>query len=157
MNGFLYPRRYEVFTYPTGEPWLDGWGGFQLRIMVNPTGLELHHERALYETYLAEKTREAEGAYWQYVAERIPEWNLEFSLADGSTRTVPPPAENWESIYELDPIVMGWVSVAIRTAHLPKARARIQGQDLEIDAGTLDTTPPTPLRPPKSAKRSASA
>jgi hypothetical protein len=140
----VFEKRYETVTYPDAEGWAEGWGGFAARVLVNPSGAELRHETKLFVEY-RNGGAEAEDAYWQYVAPRIPEWNLELRQEDGGTLAIAPPAEKWESIYEVEPSVIAWLALVIHTAHLPNARARMQGitEASPNDAGISDTTPPT--------------
>ena len=103
MSGVSYPRRYEVVTYPEGQIGMEGWAGFQAKIMVNPNGAE---------------------------------------HPDGTTTMYPPPSEQWDVVYELEPSVMLWLALQIQVAYLPKATAPTP---LATDAGTTDTTPPTEI------------
>lgn len=152
MIGVVYERRFDTVTYPSDDGWAEGWGGFQARIMVNPSGSELRTETELY---LASNgiDLDAQDRYWQYVAPRVVEWNLELREADGSTRAVPPPAEDWQAFLELDFGVMIWLRMCIHTAHMPDRLGKLQGQKPTIAtaAGSSDSTPPTPLPLPNSS------
>lgn len=152
MSGVSYPRRYEVVTYPEGQIGTEGWAGFQAKIMVNPNGAERRTAGIYFRAYLtAGKEEDApkdvspqqrEDDYWRFVAPWIVEWNLERRQEDGSTVTYPPPAEQWDVVYELEPSVMLWLALQIQVAYLPKATAPTP---LVTDAGTTDTTPPTEI------------
>ena len=153
MNDFRYERRYEVVTYPDGEGWSPGWGGFQARILVNPSGAEVRHESQLF---IASKGTDidAQDDYWKYVARRIPEWNLVIEDETGEKVKVPPPAEDWESLLQLQFEVMIWLRMCIHTAHLPDALGKLQGRTAlrsPSGASTTDSTPPIPLRPESSS------
>jgi hypothetical protein len=156
MSGVSYPRHYEVITYPSDVEGTEGWGGFQARIMVNPSGAERRHASRLFAAYATKGAKvEAEDAYWQYVAPWVVEWNFEVEQPDGSTFVYPPPAENWEAVYDLEPVVMMWLAFQIQIAYLPKAKAQTEA-DSASDAGPTDSTPPTPLPRPNSSRRSDS-
>ena len=163
MSGVSYPRRYEVVTYPEGQEGTEGWAGFQARIMINPNGAERRAAGIHFRAYLmAGKEKDPpkdatpqhlEDEYWRFVAPWIVEWNLEKEQESGGTVTYPPPAEQWDAIYELEPSVMLWLALQIQTAYLPKATAPTP---LVTDAGITDTTPPTEIHPSSSSTPSAS-
>jgi hypothetical protein len=166
MTGVTYPRHYEVVTYPEGQEGTEGWGGFQARIMANPNGAERRHATRLFKAYVSPPkstdgkpggmTVEAEDEYWQYVAPWIVEWNFEVRQEDGSTIAYPPPAEQWDVVYELEPIVMLWLSMQIQIAYLPKAKAPTAAPDSASDAGSSDGTQPIPIPRTNSSTPSAS-
>ena len=156
MIGHVYERRYEVVTYPSGDGWQEGWGGFAARILVNPSGSELRTEQRLFAASNGTDV-DAQDEYWQYIAPRIPEWNLVVRDADGAEREVPPPAERWESLLDLDFQVMIWLRMCIHVAHLPKAIARLEGKESATDAGSTDSTRPTPIPLQNSSKPAATS
>lgn len=142
---FLFEPRYEWVEYPDGELWEPGWHGFKARIRTNPSGAELRHETHLFQASNGSDPQ-THDEYWQYIAPRIIEWNLTIRDADGNEADVPPPVERWESMLDLPLNVAVWLRLCIHTAHLgPKALLRMQGQTLPADAGTTDTTQPTPI------------
>jgi hypothetical protein len=156
-----YRKRYEWVEYPTGEDWEPAYAGFRVKVMVNPNGSELHEETRLF---LASEgaNREAQDEYFQYVAERVPEWEYEAETVNGEMQAVPAPGEsagNWQAFYLLEWPLCIWLRNMIHFAHFPKVRAILEGAVSESDAGNTDSTPttPTPLRPRNSSKRSASA
>lgn len=156
---FIVERRYETVTYDLDEP--EGWAGFQVRLLVNPTGSENHYAGKLWRAYIeAIRTPNPdadafaiESEFWQHIAPRIIEWNYERRQPDGSTVVYPPPAENWEVVRELEPAVILWLAMQVMVAHLPKPKAQTPSA---IDAGPMDTTPPIKMRPRNSSRRSGS-
>jgi hypothetical protein len=146
MSTFLFAPRYEWVEYPDGDGWEPGWFGFKARIRVNPNGAELHHENKLF--FASNGTDEqAQREYWQFVAPRVVEWNLATPGEDGEPVDVPPPAERWESLYEIPFSVMIWLRLCIHNAHKgPKALAALQGMTLPAEPTTTDTTPVTEIR-----------
>lgn len=156
MTGVSYPRHYEVVTYPDGIEGTEGWAGFRARILANPSGAERRHAARLFREYNRQASAENEDAFWQAVAPRIVEWNFEVRQEDGSTVTYPPPAAQWDTVYELEPVVMIWLALQIQLVFLPKASARTEGQGSPPDVGTTDTTPPIPLHQPNSSTPSSS-
>lgn len=156
----VFEKRYELITYPEGSGWAEGWGGFAARILVNPSGAELRHETKLFVEYQKGGAAD-EDAYWQYVAPRIPEWNLVIRDADGNEQEIPPPAAEYESVYQLEPSVIAWLALTIHAAHKgPKVLAAMQGIRTvsPTEPTTTDTTPPTNLSllnsPPPAASSS---
>lgn len=127
MKSFIYEPRYDVVTYPTGEGWVPGWGTFQARILVNPSGAQRHTEEQLYDASNG-TDRDTHDAYFTYIAPRIPEWNLVIRDESGAEAIIPPPAENWRSFYALEFPVMIWLRVCIHTAHSPESLGKLQGQ-----------------------------
>lgn len=157
MAGFIFEPRYETVTYPEGEDGAPGWAGFQARILCNPTGAERRAGQRAFAAYREKNaSADTEDAFWQTMAPRIVEWNYERRQPDGTTKTLPPPCENWENIYELEPAVWVWLALQILTAHVPKVQALMEGPDSPSDVGIMDSTPPTPLRRKNSSKRSVS-
>jgi len=156
MSGVTYPRTYEVVTYPEGIEGTEGWAGFRARILANPNGAERRQAARLFREYTRQSTAENEDAFWQAVAPRVIEWNYEARQEDGTTVTYPAPAEQWDVIYELEPVVMLWLALQIQIVFLPKATARTAGQDSAPAAGTTDTTPPIPIHPSSSSTPSGS-
>jgi len=152
MSGVSYPRRYEVVTYPEGQIGMEGWAGFQAKIMVNPNGAERRTAGIYFRAYLTAGKEQDEAAdttpqqreddYWRFVAPWIVEWNFGAEHPDGTTTMYPPPSEQWDVVYELEPSVMLWLALQIQVAYLPKATAPTP---LATDAGTTDTTPPTEI------------
>lgn len=156
---FIVERRYATITYDEPNP--EGWAGFQVRVLSNPTGAEQHYASTLFRAYV-DAIRKAnpdadgyavESEFWQYMAPRIVEWNYERRQPDGSTVVYPPPCENWEVVRELEPAVIVWLAAQVMVAHLPKVTAPTPSA---TDAGPTDTTQPTKLRPRNSSKRSGS-
>lgn len=161
----IFERRYETVEYPAGDGWIPEFAGFQARVMVNPTGAELRHEQKLWSEYFIPRkdadgnfvpaTADAEAAWWTYVAPRIPEWNYELRELDGTVRTIPPPSESWESVFELPPSILSWLALCVHTAHMPDRLGKLQGKTGELlpnGATTTDSTPPTPIRRKSSSK-----
>lgn len=153
---FVFEPRYETVTYPDGPDAAEGWAGFSARILCNPTGAQLRGAQRAFQVYREAATADAEDAFWQYIAPRIVEWNYEQRLPNGKTETKPPPAENWENVYELEPTVWVWLALQILTVHVPKASALVEGPDSPNGVGNTDSIPPTPLRRKSSSKRSDS-
>ena len=161
MRTFVYEPRYTEVYFEQGDSFaVEGWDGFGARIQSNPTGAERHHAQRLWRAAIDEKTTEAEQAFWDYVAPRIVEWNLEKRQPDGSTQTYPAPAEDAGIIMREieDPRLRIWLALAVQTAHQPEGL----GQLLEAikaspsAASTTASTPPVKLRPKNSQKPSVS-
>ena len=160
MNSFVFERHYETITFAFTEDMdarLQLWDGFQARILANPIGAELHESQSLFNAYFkTDKTREAEEAFWQYMAARVVEWNLEMRQPDGSTIVHPAPCENWKNIYLVEPTIMAWLALQLMISHIPRPKASTAAQDSETAAGITATTPPIKMRPRNSSKRSGS-
>jgi hypothetical protein len=170
-----YRRRYEWVKFPEGDDWNPDYAGFRAKVLVNPSGSELHEETRLFHAsdgvkqdegltaeQLTAATRAAQDEYFQYVADRVPEWEYEAETVNGEILPVPAPGEhegNWQAFYLLEWPLCIWLRNMIHYAHLPKVRAMLAGEVSVNGAGSTDSTPttPTPLRPKSSSRRSASA
>ena len=143
----IYERRFAWVEYPATDPgsivaeWSDQHVGFRARVLVNPSGAEVRHETSLYAASNGTDL-DAQDAYWQGVAWRVPDWNLAVRQDDGSILDVPAPAARWESFLDLDFGLAMWLRDCIHWAHRGKALTALQG-----NAGTTDSTPSTPPSP----------
>lgn len=140
-----FERRWEWIDYPAEDPgefieWAETYAGFKMRILVNPSGSEVRNETALH-VESASADLEKQDAYWQYIATRIVEWNLQ--VQDGKKLIdIPAPADDWTVLLDLPFEVQMWVRETVHWAHRPKARMLLQGK-----LTTTASTPPTALRP----------
>ena len=140
----LLARRYDWIEYPTEDPgdileWDESHAGIKVRILVNPTMAEVRQETHLYLESNG-TDQDAQDAYWQYIADRIPEWNIQAEGAKGKPVDVPPPSEDWTSLMALPFDVAMWLRQSIHWAHRGKVLTLLQGR-----ASTTDTTPPIAL------------
>lgn len=140
----LIERYYEWIEYPTEDPgdileWDAVHAGIRVKILVNPTLAEVRRETKLFADSDGTDL-DSHDAYWQYVAQRIPEWNLEVADGKGKTQPLPAPAENWEILLDLPFSVAMWLRQSLHWAHRGKVLTLLQGR-----ASTTDSTPPTPL------------
>jgi hypothetical protein len=141
-----FEKRYEWIEYPAENPgefidWDESYAGFKMRILVNPSGSEVRNETALH-IDSAGPDLEKQDAYWQYIAPRITEWNLQVQAGNGKPKDVPAPADDWSVLLDLPFEVQMWVRETVHWAHRPKARMLLQGKH-----GTTASTQPTALRP----------
>lgn len=140
----ILTKRYEWIEYPEQDPgdileWDPSHAGIKVRILINPTMAEVRHETALYADSNGTDV-DAQDRYWEAIAERVPEWNLQTADAKGKPVDVPPPSEDWQVLMQLPFDVAMWIRQSVHWAHRGKVLTLLQGR-----AGTTDTTPPTPL------------
>lgn len=140
----IIQRFYEWIEYPVEDPgdileWNESHAGIKARVLVNPTMAEVRHESALYADSNGTDAA-AQDAYWQGIAERIPEWNIQSADAKGKPVDVPAPADDWEVLLQLPFDVAMWLRQSVHWAHRGKVLTLLQGR-----ATTTDTTPPTPI------------
>lgn len=140
----IIQRFYEWIEYPVEDPgdileWNPAHAGIKARVLVNPTMAEVRHESQLYQESNGTDA-DAQDRYWQAIAERIPEWNLQSVDAKGKPVDVPAPADGWEILMSLPFDVAMWLRQSVHWAHRGKVLALLQGQH-----GTTDTTQPVPL------------
>lgn len=137
----IFEKRHEWVEYPTSDPgdifpdWVPENAGFKARILANPSGSEVRNETQHYAASNGTDL-DAQDAYWQHIAPRIVEWNLQ--TPDG--KDIPPPAEDWQILLDLPFDVQMWLRLTVHWTHRKKVLTSLQGR-----ATTTDTTPPTPL------------
>ena len=146
----MIEARYEWIDYPDADPgdglfaWEEEHVGVKVRVLVNPTMMQVRNESEHFVASLGTDI-EKQDAYWQYIAPRIPEWNLSYRDAKGKEVNLPAPAERWESLLDLPFNLAMWIRMAVHLAHLPKIRARLQNLP-----ATSDSTPATSPVPQSS-------
>lgn len=133
-------KRYDWIEYPVENPgdileWSQEHAGIKARILLNPTMADVRHESALYEASNG-TDQEAQDAYWQGIADRIVEWNLETEKG----KPIPPPAKDWTIMLQLPFDVAMWLRQSVHWAHRGKVLMLLQGQPT-----TTDSTAPTPI------------
>lgn len=140
----IIQRFYEWIEYPLENPgdileWSQDHAGIKARILINPTMAEVRYESQLYADSNGTDA-DAQDAYWQGIADRIAEWNLQTVDAKGKPVDVPPPSEDWQVLLQLPFDVAMWLRQSIHWAHRSKVLALLSGH-----VSTSDLTPPTPI------------
>lgn len=171
--GFVFRKIWEWTSYPDEQPilsikrtdpetdeeltedipapwWREEYVGFRARLMVNPSGAELRHEQALH-TQLTRLLLE-EADYLESIAYRVIEWDVVVVDQDENRHPIPSPGEDgWERFLDLPPLLMSWLCMEIRHAHLPKARRPLASRAGPTDSTIPSTPPPTSeTEPPPS-------
>jgi hypothetical protein len=143
----MYEPRYEWVDYPDADPgdglftWEAEHVGTKIRVLRNPTMLQVRNEAKAFADSLGTDT-DKQDAYWQYVAPRIPEWNVGYRDEAGKEADLASPAQRWESLLDLPFHLAMWVRMTVHLAHVPKLLLRLQNKH----AGT-DSTPSTSSAP----------
>lgn len=158
----IFKPRFEWVRYPAredaGSGWNEEYDGFRVKVRTNPSMAELRHEQELYTAISTEEDGEAD--YLKEIASRVIEWDFSTEDIDGVVQPVPAPGQhpdNWQAFYILPVELLQWVILAIRTAHVPKARTAIQGISSDAPGDTVSPkaeTTPTENPPTDSSKRS---
>lgn len=136
----MYEPRYDWIDYPDADPgdglftWEAEHVGVRVRVLCNPSMLQVRNETK-YFMDSANADIEKQDAYWQYIAERIPEWNLSYQ-----GKPIPPPAEGWEILLDLPFNLAMWLRISVHLAHIPKVLARLQNKPAITDS-TPTTSP----------------
>ena len=142
--------RYEWISYPAEDPgdglfvWEAEHVGTKVRVLVNPTMMQVRNESALFTESLGTDI-DKQDAYWQYIAPRIPEWNLQYLNEKGKAVDLAAPTERWESLLDLPFQLAMWIRITAHLAHVPKILARLQNLP-----ATTDSTPSTSPVPQSS-------
>lgn len=114
--------------------------GFRAKILMNPTNGEVRAESKAYDA-LSAGTIEIED-YYQLIAPRIVDWELEAELEDGTWEKVPAPGinpeTNWQSMLLLPYSLVGWLIARVRYSYVPKAKTQPSKH-----VGTTDSEAPT--------------
>jgi len=172
--GYAYFKRYEWIAYPSDQPdmlipdpesedgkgtklipapwWRAEFVGFRARILVNPNGAQLRYEQEMYKQHARHTIKESE--YLAAVADRVAEWDIVLVDEAGERAPLASPKEmGWEAFLELPPLLLTWLMIEVRTAHLPKAMMS-GGSSAGPPASATDRTPdhPDPALPTSSSK-----
>jgi hypothetical protein len=150
----MYEPRFEWVDYPDADPgdglftWDEEYVGTKIRVLRNPTMLQVRNEAKAFADSLGTDI-EKQDAYWQYVAPRIPEWNVGYlgEGADGvpEPMDLQPPAERWESLLDLPFHLAMWVRMTVHLAHVPKLLLRLQNKHAATDSTLSTSTAPESL------------
>lgn len=141
----MYEPRYDWIDYPDADPgdglftWEAEHVGTKVRVLCNPSMLQVRNETK-YFADSAGTDLEKQDAYWQYIAPRVPEWNISYRDAKGKEVDLPAPAERWESLLDLPFHLAMWIRISVHLAHIPKVLARLQNKHSTTDS--IPTTSP---------------
>lgn len=134
----MYEQRYEWVDYPDADPgdnvftWEEEHIGTKVRILRNPSMLQVRNEGKHFAESMGADV-EKQDAYWQYIAPRIPEWNIAYRDESGSETNLSAPAQNWESLLELPFHLAMWIRMTVHLAHYPKVLMRLQNKHATTD------------------------
>lgn len=165
-GGLVYQRMYEWISYPIEAPaqkyrddpgdieeaikerpatwWSPRSIGFRAKILVNPLGGELRIRERKLASWLSGITDEKD--YLEVIADSVIAWDYVIIDGDGTRVEVEAPAVGgWERFLDLPSEAYTWLTMEIRTAHLPKAPT--SGTPLSKSAGTLESENPMPASP----------
>ena len=149
----MIESRYEWIDYPDGDPgdnlfeWEAEHVGVKIRVLVNPTMAQVRNESEYFVASLGTDI-DKQDAYWQYIAPRIPEWNLSYRDEAGNEVDLPAPANRWESLLDLPFNLAMWVRMTVHLAHRSKILARLQNKRADTDL--TPSTSPAPASSPES-------
>lgn len=147
-----YRRRFVEIIYPEQSEaswWNPECAGFRAHILANPVVRDISEEDALY-TAMED---DALDAYWQGIADRVPEWNYQMENSDGVVAVVPAPGErpakidgsNWQAFWLLPMELAIWLRESIHRAHRPGWLDLMQGKSLPPPASDPTTDDQAPV------------
>lgn len=141
----MIESRYEWISYPDADPgdglfdWEPEHVGVKVRVLVNPTMMQVRNETEHFTASLGTDV-DAQDAYWQYIAPRIPEWNLQYRNDAGDVVDLTVPATDWQSLLSLPFNLAMWLRMTVHLAHRSKVLARLQNKRADTDS-TRSTSP----------------
>jgi hypothetical protein len=143
--------RYEWISYPESDPgdglfeWEAEHVVVKARVLVNPTMMQVRNESEYFTASLGTDI-DKQDAYWQYIAPRIPEWNLQYRDKKGKVVDLPAPATDWQSLLALPFNLAMWLRMSVHLAHRSKILARLQ--NLAVPTDSTPETSPAPQNSP---------